>query len=619
MINLHAQYGNCMNRNQTPLFKTAKYASVLAASLLFSGIGYAQHTPDCNPSFTASTDVNGNPEPVNIFTIQGMISNLVSIPEGQCASKTLTLRGHITPRNLAINKLYVSSRASDNLVITGDGTTVLDQVGILLDSQNVTVKKLELKNHRPIPGYGLNPIIIGASSPYGHIPDTNALPATNNKILNNKFTNITGYNIISISGGNRNNGNIIKDNTFKNWGASGQFTVGVRVGSNRLQGTTGTKLPTGWKLGKVYDANGNIIVDPDGSSEQTVPSSWQGGKVPGDGYVGLPIITGTKIEGNHFLNLAEDGFNLSNLHQYTVAVQLYNPSSVKHNVINGSGNGISTKGSGNTIIANTISNVQTDGALYLRDGHNNTFKNNIIKNNPNASGVWAWSSKFSLLENNVFSNNGRIATVFEASHNQDRADNWEATESPFSNYQPASLAGQTSHQFSAEKLVFLNNTFHNNTIGIKWHNYGPKTPNKRRDIYFINNIFWSDTSNSLKDNFSSPSDNGYNVYFSNNMYRSGYLDFEASSSVPTYYLQASGNDAISIRPFELDTNFTLTSAAQAGGLSNSSSLSNYPFGNSVDFSSKRGADLDGSSTPPPSTDFTATLNQVGGAALKTVP
>ena len=92
------------------------------------------------------------------------------------------------------------------------------------------------------------------------------------------------------------------------------------------------------------------------------------------------------------------------------AIQLFFPTVVENNCIaNASGisrgfsNGISAKGSGNTIVGNTISGTHLDGGVYGRDGDLNVWAYNLVSDN--ARGLYMWSGQNNIYVRNTFENN----------------------------------------------------------------------------------------------------------------------------------------------------------------------------------------------------------------------
>jgi len=122
---------------------------------------------------------------------------------------------------------------------------------------------------------------------------------------------------------------------------------------------------------------------------------------------------GTRIEANIITSDKELGYRdpdrISPQDKQSVAMQIYFPTSVENNCIasengnNGFFNGISTKGSWNNVVGNTVANTWGDGALYMRDGDLNVFAFNQVTNN--AQGLWIWSGIGNMFVRNIVANN----------------------------------------------------------------------------------------------------------------------------------------------------------------------------------------------------------------------
>lgn len=444
----------------------------------------------------------------------------------------------------------------NNVQIIGINNPLLINIVFLIDAHNVTLDDLTIQGS----GQGLC-ILIGNLPPGSNFPFTEA-SLTNlchsNTIQNCRFENLysqqgEGGSIIRIQPFHNNYGTKILNNSFTGWGNSGALTHVIKVGGERL--------------------------NTDGS------------------YSGHPVFSE--------ITLIKDNYIEGNLNSlpgtYSSTIQVYNPSHILCNEIRNAFVGVSTKGSDNLVKGNRIYGMYGDGGLYMRDGNNNVFEDNLVEGG--FAGFYAWSGKQAIFKNNVFANNTRCGTINSAKHNGYRVAGWNMELDPLA---PQGLVflGQTSHQFTNDQSLFLNNTFYKNSYGVQWDIWTPQTSFGKPDTtYFVNNIFWGDDGNTFRDkifvkwNPGNPSDPGSNpndpvansVYLYNNIFHNGF-----DGSVPSVYVAGAANDeTVTWLPCQETFPYAPINDAELNGLPNSSSIPGFSsaFG-SMTFPTRRGAFLE---------------------------
>ncbi len=490
----------------------------------------------------AAIPINGG----NESDIQAVLDNMPLVG----GDRTIHLNGTFNKLN---RQVYIEK---NNVKIIGINDPQLINIVFLIDAHNVTLDDLTLRGS----GQGLC-IVIGNLPPGSNFPFTEA-SLTNlchsNIIQNCRFKDLysqqgEGGAIIRIEPFHNHYGNKILNNSFTGWGNGSALTHVVKVGGERL--------------------------NTDGSySNHPVFSD-------------ITVIKGNYIEGNLS----------SPPGTYSSTIQVYNPSHVLCNEIRNAFVGVSTKGSDNLVKGNRIYGMYGDGGLYMRDGNNNIFEDNLVEGG--FAGFYAWSGKQAIFKNNVFANNTRCGTINSAKHNGYRVAGWDMAQDPLA---PQGLAfyGQTSHQFTNDQSLFVNNTFYKNSYGVQWDIWTPQTSFGKPDTtYFVNNIFWGDDGNTFRDhlflkwNPGNPSDQGgipndpvpNSVYLYNNIFHNGF-----NGSVPSVYVAGAANDAtVTWTPCMQSFPYAPINDAQLYGLANSSSIPGFSsaFG-LMTFETRRGALLE---------------------------
>jgi len=502
----------------------------------------------CNPTLNSGT----------VSDIQDELDMLNDVPGSGCTSKSLTLSGSFAPTPVTGNDtVYIYE---NGITVTGQSANnraVLNSIRVNLDASNVTLQHLHFRDT-----HSGSVVAIGATAPINN-PDLNAGNSSNNLVTKNKFEDVFatggGGEIINVLPFATNHGNRIVDNEIFDWGHGAEFVAGIRVGNNRLQ-IGNLQLPLGMNAlpGDLFRADQPMI--PSGTPINGVLTDRF---LPDRSYMVWPdFTTKTIIRDNKFHH--SDDFNpighYAVNNEHTVAIQLYNPSIVEDNeILGGTGNGISAKGSDNEIRRNEITRAQTDGALYVRDGHNNVYEANRVLNNPNAAAVWMWSSQDTVFRNNVFSGNEWMLYLNGARHSPgSRPLGWTPDQNPLSGVTfPSELAGNTSHQFATENVLFLNNSFLNNTNGVNWVSSPGMEP--ATDIYFVNNVIWN-TGNA----FTGCCAPNIDVSFFHNLIRS---DFTITNS--GYNLVELQNSSVITPPVALTAPYAQEEIARSGGFQGS--------------------------------------------------
>ncbi len=496
----------------------------------------------CHLGGMAAIPINGG----NESDIQAVLDNM---PETG-GDRTLHLSGTFNKLN---RQVYIEK---NNVQIIGINNPLLINIVFLIDANNVTLDNLTLQGT----GQGLC-ILIGNLPPGSSFPFVEADLANlchSNTIQNCRFENLysqqgEGGAIIRILPHHNHYGNQILGNSFTGWGNSGALTHVIKVGGERL--------------------------NTDGS------------------YNSYPVFSEITLIQANFI----EG-NLSSIPgTYSSTIQVYNPSHIIDNEIRNAFVGVSTKGSDNLVKGNRIFDMYGDGGLYMRDGNNNVFEDNLVANG--YAGFYAWSGKQAIFRNNVFANNTRCGTINSAKHNGNRPANWNMEQDPLAP-QGLVFTGQTSHQFSNDQSLFLNNTFYKNSYGVQWDIWTSQpTFGKPATTYFVNNIFWGDDGNTFRDklftkwNPGDPNDQGWipndplpnSVYLYHNIFHNGF-----DGTVDAVYNGGAANDSIvTWTPCQQMFPYTPIGNAEFFGLTNSSIIPGFlsTFG-PMTFPERRGACLE---------------------------
>jgi|GEM_PF-3646715 len=494
-----------------------------------------------SPCF-AAIPVNGG----NEYDIQAVLNSM-----GQSGGdRVIELSGTFNKLN---RQVYIEK---NNVQIVGINNPILNNIVFLIDAHNVSFDGLTVR------GVGQGEyMVIGNLPPGSSYPFTDLNSSTqchSNRIQNCAFEDLFSQNgeggaIIKVLPYQNNYGTQISNNTFTGWGNGSSSTHCIKIGAERLR-TNAT-------------------------------------------YANHPVFTSiTQIEGNYF-----EGNQTSPPGTYSSCIQLYNPSHVIDNEIRDCFAGVATKGSDNLVKRNKLDNMYGDGALYMRDGNRNVFEDNLIENS--FAGFYAWSGKQAIFRNNVFANNTRCGTINAAKHNGYRPADWDMSLDPLAN-QGLSFPNQTSHQFTNDQTLFVNNTFYKNDYGIQWDIWTIQTSFAKPDTtYFVNNIFWGDDGNTFRDklflkwNPGNPSDQGGipndpvagSVYLYDNIYYNGF-----DGSVPAVYVGGqSNNGTVNYQPCKTTYPYTPLGDAFTTGLTNSSPIPGFQSAHGVmTFPERRGACLE---------------------------
>lgn len=448
----------------------------------------------------------------------------------------------------------------NNVQIIGINNPLLINIVFLIDANNVTLDNLTMQGT----GQG-QCILIGNLEPgssYPFIENSLTNLCHSNIIQNCRFEDLysqpgEGGAIIRVSPFHDNYGTKILNNSFTGWGNGGSITHVIKVGGERL------------------NDNGS--------------------------YTGHPVFSSITLIQNNYI----EGNLSSPPGTYSSTIQVYNPSHVLCNEIRNAFVGVSTKGSDNLVKGNRIYGMYGDGGLYMRDGNNNVFEDNLVENG--FAGFYAWSGKQAIFKNNVFANNTRCGTINSAKHEGYRVAGWDMAQDPLAP-QGLSFIGQTSHQFTNDQSLFLNNTFYNNSYGVQWDIWTAQTSFGKPDTtYFVNNIFWGDNGNTFRDklyikwNPGDPNDQGWlpndpvdnSVYLYNNIFHNGF-----DGSVPAINVAAAANDStVTWMPCQQTFPYAPINNAEFYGLPNSSGIPGFSsaFG-SMTFPTRRGALLEACDT-----------------------
>ncbi len=183
-----------------------------------------------------------------------------------------------------------------------------------------------------------------------------------------------------------------------------------------------------------------------------------------------------RVRNNVIRTLKEGG-------KYSVAIQLYFPTVVENNCVIGPFyNGISSKGSFNNVVGNTIVGTTGGGALYIRDGGSNLYANNVVIDSDSA--FTFWSGTYNIMTRNHFeraswagpndrpgdSEPNKLGVIFRGGHDGERFyDNLLSGDTIFdrlsnqpTNFDQSSLNGIENYWLRPKDGLITRNTFKNN-------------------------------------------------------------------------------------------------------------------------------------------------------------
>ena len=188
-------------------------------------------------------------------------------------------------------------------------------------------------------------------------PDVTGALIRDNQFLNYTKTGSGIIKLDSSASGARWRRNFIERNEFTNWGDTTSLSKGIQIGDPR---------------GLVVNGGAN--------------TNWNPSRALGP----------TIVRHNIFTAAADVG--TTDESSLALPLQIYNPSVIENNCIVGGGEGISTKGSYNTVVGNTVTEIKNlTGALNMRDGDSNVFAYNEVRDSRAGFEIWSGAGTFMAL------------------------------------------------------------------------------------------------------------------------------------------------------------------------------------------------------------------------------